>query len=102
MEFDADLLIILPLVLIGLPWLVLHYITRWKTAPTLTNDDESLLDELYQVARRLDARMDTVERLVAADNPEFQASRLLPAAERDNHPLDEIERRRISKARSGK
>ena len=102
MEFDLTPVIIVPFVLIGLPWLVLHYITKWKTAPTLTNDDESLLDELYQVARRLDARMDTVERLVAADNPEFQPRRLLPDAEPDSHPLDEIERRRTSKARSGK
>ena len=23
-------------VVIGLPWLVLHYVTKWKTAPTLT------------------------------------------------------------------
>ena len=102
MEIDLDLLIILPVLFIGLPWLVMHYITKWKTAPTLTNDDESLLDELYQVARRLDARMDTVERLVAADNPEFQPRRLLPDAETDNHPLDEIDRRRASKARSAK
>ena len=102
MEFDLTPVIIVPFVLIGLPWLVLHYITKWKTAPTLTNDDESLLDELYQVARRLDARMDTVERLVSADNPEFQPRRLLPDAEPGSDPLDEIERRRASKVRSGK
>ena len=102
MEFDLTPVLIVPFVLIGLPWLVLHYITKWKTAPTLTNDDESLLDELYQVARRLDARMDTVERLVSADNPEFQPRRMLPNAEPDRDPLDEIERRRASKVRSGK
>ena len=93
MEFDLTPVLIVPFVLIGLPWLVLHYITKWKTAPTLTNDDESLLDELYQVARRLDARMDTVERLVSADNPEFQPRRQLADAELTNHPLDEIERK---------
>ena len=89
MDFDA--IIIVPVIFIGLPWLVLHYITRWKTAPTLTNDDESLLEELYQLARRLDDRMDTVERLVAADNPDFQRARLLPDREADNGPLREIE-----------
>ena len=93
MEIDLTTVFVLPFIVIGLPWLVLHYITKWKTAPTLTNDDESLLDELYQVARRLDARMDTVERLVAADNPEFQPRRMLPDAEPGNHPLDEIERK---------
>lgn len=61
---------------IGLPWVILHYVTRWKTAPTLTKDDEALLDELYQLARRLDERMETVERLVAADHPEFHPLRV--------------------------
>ena len=88
---DWTAAIVIPTIFIGLPWLVLHYITRWKTAPTLTNDDESLLEELYQLARRLDDRMDTVERLVAADNPDFQRARLLPDREADNGPLREIE-----------
>jgi hypothetical protein len=30
---------------IGLPWLVFHYITKWKTAATLTGSDEKLLDD---------------------------------------------------------
>ena len=92
MDFDA--IIIIPVIFIGLPWLIMHYMTKWKTAPTLTNDDESLLEELYQLARRLDSRMDTVERLVAADNPDFQRARLLPDREVDNVPLREIEEMR--------
>ena len=89
MDFDA--IIIVPVIFIGLPWLIMHYMTKWKTAPTLTNDDESLLEELYQLARRLDSRMDTVERLVASDNPDFQRARLLPDREVDNVPLRELE-----------
>ena len=98
MDFDA--IIIVPVIFIGLPWLIMHYMTKWKTAPTLTNDDESLLEELYQLARRLDSRMDTVERLVASDNPDFQRARLLPDREVDNVPLREIEELRAqAKAR---
>jgi phage shock protein B len=78
-------------IFVALPWIVLHYITKWKTAATLTNDDESLLEELYQIARRLDERMDTVERLVAADNPEFQPPRLMANRETDNDQLRELE-----------
>ena len=89
MDFDA--IIIIPVIFIGLPWLIMHYMTKWKTAPTLTNDDESLLEELYQLARRLDERMDTVERLVAADNPEFQPPRLMANRETDNEHLRELE-----------
>ena len=76
---------------VGLPWIILHYITRWKTAATLTTGDEALLEELYQVAKRLDARMDTVERLVAADNPGFRPARITPDLEADNQQLAELQ-----------
>lgn len=78
-------------VVIGLPWLILHYITRWKTAATITTDDEVLLEELYNLAKRLDERMDTVERLVASDNPEFRPARLISNLEADNQQLRELE-----------
>lgn len=77
---------------VGLPWLILHYITKWKTAPTLTSGDEALLEELYQLAKRLDDRMDTVERLVAADNPEFKPARIMHDRESDNQKLRELDR----------
>jgi len=79
-------------IFVAFPWVVLHYITRWKTAATLTTGDEALLDELYQLARRLDERMDTVERLVAADNPEFRPARVLPDRDSDNQKLRELDR----------
>lgn len=99
---DADLLIILPTVVIGLPWLILHYITRWKTATTITSDDEVLLDELYQLARRLDERMDTVERLVASDHADFQPRRLLDNRDADNQQLRELEKMIAEKKGSAK
>ena len=100
MDWTAALVI--PTIFIGLPWIVLHYITRWKTAATLTNDDETLLEELYQLARRLDERMDTVERLVSADNPEFQPRRIAADREIDNEPLRAAERLMAAKGRKAK
>ena len=79
-------------IFIGLPWIILHYITRWKTAATITTDDEVLLEELYNLAKRLDERMDTVERLVASDNPEFKPARIMHDNEIDNEPLRELDR----------
>jgi phage shock protein B len=58
---------------IGLPWLILHYVSKWKTAPTLTAEDERLLDDLHELARRLDDRMMTVERIIQADNPNWRS-----------------------------
>lgn len=58
---------------IGLPWLIMHYVTKWKQAPGgMTAEDEQLLDELHSLARRLEDRVNTVERIVAADNPDFR------------------------------
>jgi len=85
-------IIIVPAIFIGLPWIIFHYITKWKTAATLTNDDETLLEELYQLAKRLDERMDTVERLVASDNPDFNPARIIPDLETDNQKLRELDR----------
>lgn len=90
MDFDA--VIIIPAIIVGLPWVVLHYITKWKTAATITTDDEVLLEELYNLAKRLDDRMDTVERLVASDDPSFApARRLIADHEKDNQQLRELE-----------
>jgi len=61
--------------LIGLPWLIFHYVTKWKQAGTITGEDEKLLDELHYVARQLEERLITVERIIAADNPDFRPLR---------------------------
>lgn len=76
---------------IAIAWMVLHYVTRWKTAATITTDDEALLEDLYSLAKRLDERMDTVERLVASDNEDFKPPRLQHNQEIDNVPLRELE-----------
>jgi phage shock protein B len=85
-------LIIIPAIFLGLPWIILHYITKWKTAATITTDDEVLLEELYSLAKRLDERMDTVERLVASDNADFKPARIMHDKEIDNAPLRELDR----------
>ena len=78
-------------IFIGLPWVILHYMTKWKTASTITVDDEVLLEELYNLAKRLDERMETVERLVVSDSPDFRPARLSDNAD-SNPQLRELDR----------
>ena len=66
-------IMIVGILFIGLPWLILHHLTKWKTAATLTREDENLLDEMHDTARRLDDRMDSIERIIAADNPNWKS-----------------------------
>jgi phage shock protein B len=68
----VDKILGLAMIFIGLPWLVFHYITKWKTAATITNEDEKLLDELHDVARRLEDRVTTIERIMTAENPAWR------------------------------
>ncbi|ODU20845.1 MAG: phage shock protein B [Sphingomonas sp. SCN 67-18] len=58
---------------IGMPWLILHYVTQWKRAGGITREDENLLGELYETARRLDDRLNSIERIIAADNPNWKS-----------------------------
>jgi phage shock protein B len=60
-------------IFVVLPWIIFHYISKWKTAATLTTEDENLLDELHELARRLDNRMGTIERIIQAENPNWRA-----------------------------
>lgn len=84
--------LIAAMIFVAMPWIILHYVTRWKTAASITTDDEVLLEELYQLAKRLDERMDTVERLVASDSPDFKPARLVHDQEVDNQKLRELDR----------
>src|SRR5512138_2822863 len=74
-------LTVVPILFVGLPWLIFHYITKWKTAKTLTDDDEKLLDGLHDVARRLDDRLCTIERIMTAENPNWRQQCLPGTAE---------------------
>jgi phage shock protein B len=60
--------------------------TQWKRARGLSVEDERLLDELHDLARRLDDRLGTIERIVAADHPNWR-----PGAERPARPLPEAD-----------
>jgi phage shock protein B len=63
-------------IVIGLPWMILHYLTKWKSGRGITQQDEVLLDDLHEMARRLDNRLESIERIIAADNPNWKDGRL--------------------------
>jgi phage shock protein B len=74
-------LVVCSILFIGLPWIVFHYITKWKTAATITGADEKLLDDLHDMARRLDDRLCTIERIMTAENPNWRQQCLPGTAE---------------------
>jgi phage shock protein B len=65
-------IVVVALLFIGLPWLILHYVTKWKQSSALSQTDEKLLDELFDFARRLDKRMETLERIIDENDPNWK------------------------------
>lgn len=93
-------IVVVGILFIGVPWLILHYVSSWKKmGGSITREDEQLLDDLHEMARRLDDRMNTIERIFAAENPDWKPSapRLADRHEDDRYDsgtrLDRDERR---------
>ena len=76
--------VVVGILFIGLPWIILHYITQWKKSGTISREDENLLDDLYETARRLDDRLHSIERIVAAETPELEVRRPAPELPRSD------------------
>lgn len=85
MEDFMTALAVCGILFIGLPWVILHYVTKWRAAPKITEEDERMLDEMYNLARRLEERVNTVERIVAADHPDWRPGLNAPQSQ---HQID--------------
>jgi phage shock protein B len=83
---------------LGLPWLIFHYVTKWKQSATITGADEKLLDELYDLARRLDDRLCSIERIMTAENPNWRQQCLPESTARIEEDLADT--RTLGRARS--
>jgi len=99
MEGIIGPIVICSILFIGLPWILFHYITKWKTAATITGADEQLLDELYDLARRLDDRLCSIERIMKAENPNWRQQCLPDATDRIADELSQVRSR--SRVRTG-
>src|SRR3546814_15179200 len=99
----ADLLMWMGIlgIVVGLPWLLLHYITKWKQAPSLTGEDEKLLDDLHYTARRPEDRLATIERIIAADHPDWKQPDT-PAQELRPREYNALRRNKREERRAGK
>ena len=57
------------LVIVAPIWIVAHYITQWRAARRLSGEDEKTLGDLWQSARRMETRIETLEKVLDAEAP---------------------------------
>jgi phage shock protein B len=62
--------LIIFLVIVAPIWIVAHYTTRWRMAKTLSPEDERQFAELWQIAERMEQRIDSIERILDAEEPQ--------------------------------
>ena len=54
---------------LGLPWLVLHYITQWRKAGSLRPEDEHMLEDVWKAAKKMERRIEALESILDAQAP---------------------------------
>ena len=82
--------------LVTMLWIFMHYTTNWKKNRAISTDDEQLLDDLHHVAQRLDDRLQSIERIMDVDNPDW---RRLSSREAEDGMLDQKIEERSSNIR---
>jgi phage shock protein B len=60
------------LVLVAPVWIIAHYVTRWRTAKVLSAEDERMLAELWELAPKMESRINTLERILDAEVPDWR------------------------------
>jgi phage shock protein B len=64
-----ELPLILFLTIVAPIWIIAHYVTRWRMAKSLSPEDEKQFGDLWQVAERMEQRIDSIERILDAEAP---------------------------------
>ena len=68
----SEVILILFMVVVLPLALILHYITRWRDAKGLSNEDEKMLEDLWQNAQRMESRINTLETILDDEVPQWR------------------------------
>ncbi len=64
--------LILFLVIVAPVWIIAHYTMRWRSAKTLSTDDEQILTELWGSVPKMEGRIKNLERILDAEVPDWR------------------------------
>lgn len=72
MDEGPFIIAIVAIVCIGMPAMIMHYITEWRKTKSFTTDDERLVDDLWKTAQRLERRVDALETILDKEAPSWR------------------------------
>jgi len=73
---DTDMLLALPIIFLAVVapiWVIMHYVTKMKTAKSLSTADEEGLAKLWQLADKLEERVEALETILDQDTPGWRS-----------------------------
>lgn len=53
--------------------IVLHFITKWKKTRELTTADESMMEEVWDIAQKLESRVNVLETILDDEAPDWRS-----------------------------
>ncbi len=68
-----DAVPIMIILFVILPWIVFHYITKWKEMKGITPEDEASFGDLRTSADRLEDRLRSMERIMDDEVPDWRS-----------------------------
>jgi len=68
-----DAIVPMTILFVILPWIVFHYVTKWKAMKGFTPEDEASLTDLRNSADRLEDRLRTMERIMDDEVPDWRS-----------------------------
>lgn len=52
--------------------IILHFVTKWKTSRELTRSDETLIEEVWEIAQKLESRVNVLEAILDDEAPDWR------------------------------
>lgn len=53
-------------------FIILYFITEWKRSREISGGDEKLLEDLWNLAQKLEERLESLERILDSEMPEWR------------------------------
>lgn len=52
--------------------IILHFVTKWKKTRELTRSDETLIEEVWEIAQKLENRVYVLEEILDLESPDWR------------------------------
>lgn len=52
--------------------MILHYVTKWKQSSAINGEDEKMLRDLWETAKKMEARIHSLETILDDEVPEWR------------------------------